>query len=902
MSDPRICESCQAWVCKAEDAWCGYCKSPCSRIELIVKPSILIVGEVAPRLGILLRNPTLSPLTISSIVAPEWLTVEPCVGRTVEPGGECRFLCRAATDTLTQPQGGEITIRTSIGDATHSVSAIDEDPAIVCTPDEIEVWESPSRARQKVSIEMAPRAGELTIHAVESGGSTGLNVATALKKPFRSSATCRLPLDLHAESGLLVKKPYATLLVRFEGAHGKSEKEVRIGAAVRSAPQLSWADPNKPAETRFQTAGQHLRFALRNQADDDLEGGRKNAKLTIQSVTLTPPQECVGAVIQPLTRLPIEIFGGQEGAIEFDLNLEHMQRAPTNLFHFVLDVTANVPVARRRVPFIIEPLRPFEGMLAIDFGSSNTTCAALETDCDLELIPLEGDKPISPTYVQYLSLASTEPEVRIGSDPKMLASVDEAVAAGTLSALKQKLGETNAELIVRPQNSELWFKRSAATVAADYLHEIRRTAETKKNAVFHEFLVTHPSICSYDQFRNLNHAIKQAFGDGTIHWLQEPVAAVVPLIKDITSRSDAPRHDFTVASFDLGGGTTDIAVLVVHRGQSQYGFTEIRPQIINSRGKRFGGEDLTTFLETRLLENCNRFLETMHPGERVVRERMSGVLPDTALRNKSELRRTAESFKASLSREKNTAPHQINLAIYVEQTQSVQERIFSFSDIRAAGGRDIEREFADHTRGKLHELVEILRKCAAKVQTLDYIHLSGKTSFLPIVEETIHQAFPRAKIIPAKNPKECVVAGACLSVSMRKSTKRRLVLPFGAQRTTSSIGVFDVVTRVFSTILPVDRDIPADGLKGELKGYWFGEEKISLWENLALEDEDVEVALHDELLAKLGTWKPERTVPLGDGQPWTLLLVLKDFQLQVSAVGSQGGEVFFHRVGGNIRP
>lgn len=904
MPEARICESCGAWLCKAEDVWCGYCGVSCAHLELTVKPSVLIRGEIAPRLGILLANPTMSPLTIQSLQPPEWIAVEPCAGRTLGPGERCLLWGTAASHLLKEPQSGEIAIETTIGKVAQSVSAIAENPEILCTPAEIEVWTVPGQSRQNVELEIAPREGELLIHSVKRGFSGGLDVATEQQDPFRASQKNRLRLILDAKSDLLVKKPHATLLVNFEGAHGAREVEVQVGMAARNPPQLTWIGQFKDPEKIYQAAGQTLRFILRNQSKEESDDGRRNARLVLQSARLTPPPAYDAAVIRPVTRMPIEIAGGEERILEFELNFERTPPAEPPMVNFDLHINANIRVKPLPVPVILRRLESVEGvLLAIDFGSSNTTCAAVQLGGDPELIPIEKNRTVSPTYIQYLSLAGDEMNVRIGSEVKRDAASDERAAASTLSRLKQRLGEPDDELSVLPENSERRVDRRVAQAVADYLHEVRRAAEINRKIAFHELIVTHPAVCSLNQFRNLNQALKQAFGNSHIQLLQEPVAAVIPFIMKTASGPDAPSHDFTVASFDLGGGTTDIAVLIVHRESRAPGSMEIQPRIVNSRGVRFGGEDLTNYLAERLLENSKRILAERYPELHVIVGRMSGVSLDSSSINEYALRLVAEQYKASMSEEKGVeAPSQLNLLVFNDKTQSGQSHTFLFQELASAGGRNLRVDFENYTRGKIRDLAELVRMCARDVNVLDYIHLSGMTSLLPIVVETIRKEFPNVKIRRADDPKECVVAGACLSVSMRYGTTRRLVLPRGAQRTTSSIGTYDVGVRSFHCVLPVNTEIPLEGLSGKREDYWFGEEKIVLWENLGLSDENVDSAIRDGLLARIGTWEPERTAPLINGQPWTLRLLLKDFDVHVSAIVSRGEEIAFHRVDRRIRP
>jgi molecular chaperone DnaK (HSP70) len=896
MPDPRhICAQCSAWHCASDDAWCGYCGAPCAELQLTIRPSVFLVDHIPPKVCLQFTNPTCTTVQIQKVSAPDWITFEGDVRKSLAPGEPYTLWATAQTFDMEEPQAGQIAVQTSVGDAISTVMVIEEEPILDFTPREIEIWSGAGSTRQRIPLTIAPRLGDLRISNITPGSVEGLTVITKIDQPWTASAATELAIALEANGDILARKSYASLLVHFDGPHGTKSLEMKLAVAARNPPQLSWTGEDEQPRQLFQTSQQHMRLALKNQVSGGFDGGLNNGKLILESVTLKAPNNCAGAIVQLLSPLPIEVPGGEERTVDFELNFENISLSKPELFHFDLEVRTNGPRLRKPVPLDIHPLQEFDGVLAIDFGSSNTSCAVVEVGCDHEEIRLEEDTAVSPTYIQYLDLSGPEPKTEIGSRVKRLSSIDAAVSASTVSGLKQQLGEPEQLIKVRPENSEKWLERKITDAVADYLHQVRYIAESRRNVLFHDFMLTHPAVCSLIQFRNLNTALTDAFGahSENVHFMQEPIAALIPFIMDMASKPQQPSY--TVASFDLGGGTTDIAVVRVHHAWNESGSVEIRPQILSCRGVRFGGENLTDYLEQKLRDRCDDLLGSEGKKTSMVRPDMAGVSTSDININKSKLRDAAEKFKISLNRDgKKDALPQLILRVQ-KQDRTVGDFNFDFDELNSIGKRNLEREFLDYTRDEIRKMAKILDQCGARAESIQYIHISGKTAVLPVVRETLQRLYPSVEIVLASNPKECVVTGACLSLSMSRGKKRRLILSSGLQRTTSSLGVFDNESRTFTPILPVDTEIPAEGLQRDLAGYWYGAEPVTIWENLGLDDGDIEASLGDKLLYKLATWRPGRKVIPPPAVAWALRLTLKNFELAVSAVGPNGEIIQFRQ-------
>ncbi len=888
MADRLVCPSCSAWLLNARDAWCGQCGAPSARVDLRVRPDVLQINNVAPPVMVEVTNHSCADLQVEGTETPGWLTLQ-AAPQMLVAGTTAWLTGKARTMALRQPEAGTVTVRTSAGAAQGMLLVIEETPAFTISPSPLEVWASPAGERQPIMIHVEPVRGMLRIHDVRGGPLGGLKVLSGVQHPVLASPGSGATVIVQCDA--VRGTPAASLTVQFDGPHGLTETEVRAEIALRKPPQIRWQGEHQPPAKRFNTAGQRLEFVLTNQSSDT-DGGTGNAALALETVTLELQSTLHKPVpVRLLSRLPLLLRGGESAMVSFELTLTDAPVDPDRALVFSLRCMGNIVPFEKRVQVLVLPLPVFDGAVAIDFGSSNTCCALVESGREFEQVAFDGVNVSSPTVVRYLDLSGAEPETEIGARVKALAATSERVAASTIGDLKQRLGDVEDRIPVRPYNAEIWTSRSATDAAADYLRTIRRRLETSRETLFRDFILTHPAVCSLRQYRNLHQALRQAFGEHhRVRFLQEPIAALIPLL--MGNARKAGMETYTVAAFDLGGGTTDMSIVRVQTSAFPGNRMEIRPTILFSRGVRFGGEDLSDFLAEQMESRSEALLATQRPGARLIKRGLPGCSMEDILRNRYALREAADQFKASLSEEATSAePAQIILRVLPRNGQQAEDFTNPFRSLRNAGGSDLKWAFLKEVERHVQSVAAPLQAAAGQTELLDMIQLSGKTTYLPVVAQTIAAMFPKSRVLRAANPKECVVAGACLSQTLQGAAVR-LVLPDSARRTTSSVGVFEVTTATFVPILPVDIEIPHGGLERALPRGWFGSERITLWENLGISEQELRER-GSSLLHKLGTWVPERTVPEAEAEGWALHLLLKDFELSVTALGPSGEPVRF---------
>lgn len=800
------------------------------------------------------------------------------------PGQSLNLAAQARAAKVGAAEAAPITFHTHAGVGTAEILWIEEEPDLLCYPPRLEAWGGATEAEQEISLRTMH--GKLILRSCRLEKFPGEAALVAAGKPphnLLASVVQGPSVRLKLHAGTLPLGPHkARLAVEYLGPHGPAYTYAGLEIAVRRPPQLRWPGEHQRPRILRQTDRQRLPFQLQNQDPASRDSGVDNADLVITSVELTslPGAELP---VQLLTPMPQRVRGGHAVEVVFELDLTRFEGEPARLHDFKLKAVTNAGVLDRPCPVSIEPSAFFAGVVAIDFGTSNTTCAVQLSGGAPELLPLDGEELISPTILSYLDLKRTPPAIETGARIKRIAVEDEAVAVSTADQLKQRLGERRQEIAIRARSTGEWGTRKASDAASDYLRDIRQSAEAHRNEVFSHFVLTHPARCSLRQHSRLRNALMQAFGarNARIAFLQEPIAALLPFMLE---QAQLPViRPYTVASFDLGGGTTDVAIVRVVHTETAGGQIEIRPSILHCEGQRFGGEDLTGFLRNQLTLRCERFLEVREPGARLITDNTSSVAALDVRRNRAALTMAAENYKASLSEEGSAAaPSALDLRITQPDGQTASYT-FDFLVIASSVGPDLEQLFLDFTRDGVRAAARMLLSAVERLDIqLDSIQLSGKTSFLPVVPATLAALFPATPIQRALEPKECVVRGACLSQALQRG-RILLQLPDQGQRLTSSLGVFSRHTPFFIPLLHADSPIPPEGLTADLPNAWDGEEHVELWEDLTAAPREIEYSAAVQHLSSLGRWVPEMT-HAGPG-PWTLRLMVKDFQLSVFALG-----------------
>lgn len=527
----------------------------------------------------------------------------------------------------------------------------------------------------------------------------------------------------------------------------------------------------------------------------------------------------------------------------------------------------------------------FNGVLALDFGTSNTCCAILGRRQDqFVLVPIDSpahnrQPTTTPTLIQYCDVTPEGKRVfRIGAYVESISN-DPRVAGTTVRSPKRNLGrfaEADRFDVRFFYNSEKQASLFAREVVADYLDQVRLAAEDHGKAVFKRIVITHPARFRIQQMRDLEAAVREAFGpDCEISMLQEPVAAALDFIVSQEALAVGP---YTLGVFDFGGGTTDLSLMSVENIRDN-AFTEIRARLISSTGKWFGGEDLTRFVIAAGLDRCQAVARQLRNQAEIFTEPRQAPDPSRrwlARQNASALQRWAEQTKLLLVK------HGDNHEAYMEAQPgifpSLKLNVFTPSGVEEMSfpHQEIVPKQVDLYTYLEKELMKLVHMLGSLVEStpkkhLDYVLLSGKSGAIPLVAEVLGREFPASIIKIASEPKECVVSGACILEKLQDSADMYLNID-GTAATVSRMGFENVGaggTKIFEQLVGAGIPIPERGLVSTRPILLSRRKEIRLLENDGDDDALWIMGKENVNISELGVfavecppdWLPQRPVP-----------------------------------------
>jgi PAS domain-containing protein len=616
----------------------------------------------------------------------------------------------------------------------------------------------------------------------------------------------------------------------------------------------------KPAELTIWEAGHQFEvllgrpskvtLTLQNKEPRDATGGKGNAALLIQSIRWETLDGRAVDWIHPAADLtyPIRIEGGTFHRIDFTVQTENATGLSEgrHSLRCVLETNTVNGQEVARCDIKARPVSIYDGVLAIDFGTSNTCCAILHRKAnDHEMIPLDAHnsaKPTTaPTVSYYLSeQANGSRNVNIGVYADQLAA-EPKVVQSTVRSPKRYLGKTKDEhpFEVRFSETREYTTLSTQQVVTDFLLQVKHAAEEKGQATFRRFIITHPARFRTGQLKDLRAAVTAAFGkDCDVTTLQEPVASALAFI---VSGKETIRDRYVLGVFDFGGGTTDLSLLLVTNSRIEH-LLSIEVQVVASTGKWFGGEDLTYFILNKALEKAKQVLPQMkipQPAELLSDEHplMDQSMVLMARTNRLRLWQWSELVKPLLF-DKGQALTVEDLPFRLDLFPELKLQTFT-----PAGAADVGFQFdilkpnsaevLAYLETELRVLCAMLRGLVQRstLNKLDCLLMSGKSSAISRVGAVLQEEFPETEIIRSEEPKECVVRGACILEKIGFAGDVELSI-VGGKTTISRLGLEgnEEGQMVFREWIAAGVPIPPEGLIVS-RAYLFTRQAIEVLEN-----------------------------------------------------------------------
>lgn len=885
---PIQCATCDLWESIEGDLYCSWCGATLIDLALTIDTDYLYVGDPKTTLKMVITHAGVwGAVRIESVTTDQpWLTIKSdhqarsLPGRSLRTGEFIELTLEADLAALPNDYNvANITVVSNVGPRTVSFEAVPR-PTLdkVSTGGEHTILLD-NLPEEKLTGYLAISSGVVTIETLKT------DVGWAEVQPINQTIPClldarrakRLEFEFKIDEALLQQEikskgekfpaeRSANLVMKF----GDMETERSWPFYVKCflPPKLNIPEAERPVEVEA-FIGKRAKFGLT--LENFRQGAQGRADLKILKIDSDVSWlRSTSAIVYPLV-----IASGQYQHVTFEAEVDELSGGTHHAKLMFLTNTSGL--TKQHDVFVeleVRQMPDFDGVLAIDFGTTNSCCAFIDRRGRQDLIDIgEGSDKSTTTSSAILYkniLENGRKHYEIGNRAYDLWLRGGAlIARCTVTKVKRHLG-TDRRYRIRfqdePAREEVYTPRE---VTADIFRRILEQAEEKLHARVRSCTVSHPSRFSVRQIDDLKAAIASCgIDDNAITLVHEPLGAALDFIRGEDVRTK--YKDYHVMVFDFGGGTIDVTLLkVVNEPQSARQIVYVKPDLLGVTGDpHFGGEDVTESVLQVIHARCEQNLKAKTPSATKclvpIKEEQFGNNPlykTFARENRGRLRARAEAAKIATalygdrhveSLDEMLAGHGGAPEAQVAEAKALRTVLSDkfYLDV-IVDNEHVNREFiykeiaADNDLinaplgPKLAEIIEMMKRLARKkgIAAPEIIVLSGKSSALPIVRELISEAFPDSIVEVPKDLKECVVRGACLLTE--EEPQEGVVVKFDSGRSlsamTSSLGISvrgESGSR-FKTAIEAGEPIGEDGVRGVVESDvgFKRRTRITIWEN-----------------------------------------------------------------------
>jgi molecular chaperone DnaK len=273
------------------------------------------------------------------------------------------------------------------------------------------------------------------------------------------------------------------------------------------------------------------------------------------------------------------------------------------------------------------------------------------------------------------------------------------------------------------------------------LAKLKRDAETYLGEAVTDAVITVPAYFN-DAERQATKEAGEIAGLNVLRIINEPTAAA------LAYGLDKGKEDELILVFDLGGGTFDVSLLEVGKGD---GFSTI--QVRSTSGdNRLGGDDW----DQRIVDHlAKKFKETT--GVDVSKDKIA----------LQRLKEAAEQAKKELSQSMQTNVQLPYLSLTENGPANLDETI------TRAQFEQLTADLLERTRKPFND---VIKEAGVKLADIDHIVLVGGSTRMPAVAELVKSLTGGKEANKGVNPDEVVAVGASLQAGVLKGERKDVLL------------------------------------------------------------------------------------------------------------------------------
>lgn len=878
-----LCTTCHCWEFATEDVFCGWCGATLVDARASLDAEHVYTGDYDRPLTLVVRHTgAFDTISLGRVEArAPWVRVNPegLSGARLQSGGEVRLPVEFDTRGLAPGDyhRAEIAVETSVGERVAVLESVPKPKpeaklGAPGAPGEYLILLD-RLSEERLTGYMAVTRGVVTVTDISTDVPWARVVCSdRVTFPHRLDARANLPLEFKLDidedyllnrikQGLEIPPVTHEAQLIVEYAELTPPRKYTFYVKCFLPPELIVPGAEEQRTYRVEVfTGRRFEvdLTLRNGEEGEADG---RAELQILNVV---PAEKWLQPSAPLT-YPLSIKSGSYLHVTFAVQTDQLAEG-SHLSK--LTFQTNAPGQGRQKDYYVEAsvrqMPEYEGVVAIDFGTTNSCCAFLDRSTRHGLIAIDekawGKPTTASSTILYEDMFEGGEKDYIIGDTAYAISFDPSATFSAVRQVKKRLGSAEPYSIIFRKSPDKRASFPPKEVAADIIKRILDRAEGVLKKRITSCTISHPSRFSLRQIEELKGALA-ACGIKKIKTIHEPVAAALDYIERRGAAEG--RDEYHLLVYDFGGGTTDITLLRVRRDKHlTQNLKIVTPKVLGATGDPlFGGENVTDIVMELGHERCEQWLRDKHPGAASVlvpfdaenfqnNERRRRL----AQENRNKLRRWAELTKIAIAtygdeHMERLNEHQgnfdkgiidgVNVRQLISELWEKIERRGERLDLETIVDGEIKRqkeifphdyiapkaaELNAELRPRIESIIEMAEAWSRNlgVETPDVVLLSGKSAALPIVQELMREHFPQADIQKAGELKECVVRGACQLSARDPRVGIRIKLDdsiLGATTSRLGVGVRWDGQGKFMEIVGAGVPIGPQGLRREVKDW-----------------------------------------------------------------------------------
>ena len=801
------CQRCRVgWpIHEGYDNYCGYCATRVVDYEIEIKGGPLYIDEMPeePFLMLNLRNTGSVPVDVESIEArPAWLKPEHTNELTVPVGKfrEIKVGIYMDTSKLSQTglkrlYSGDIEVKAANADNKNVVLEVLPPPDFGFSQEHMtfgNLGSSSGNVEVAINLEVPIKRSNVAFDAVKAEGACQdwLRIPDELRqrglhlKARQDSLLIPVLINMRKylakseDTEVDARSAEATLSFKIMGREKQEERSIKLiykqppGLRISGVSDITVMKGRWNKEKEFELRLENVGGGQIDIAQLAFKGQPKWLKLSPSQGVIKKDEEENLTVIVDMEKAP-------EGRESFELT--HSLGDKLFASPFVLNIDVQV-------------MPTYPRYLAVDFGTTNSCCARVDDGNELELITYyEGATEETGTLADKLVTSEiiykdeSRGELKYEVGPLAWHQRLSYGTANYFRSIKRKLGTDDHRYIHLDGKI---IPLEPYQIAGHIIQFLLETASEKVKASIVRCVAGYPSRFNHRAIDELRDIYKN-LGITDILMLDEATAAALEYVFERNKQNKGKPESYYILVYDFGGGTTDIALLLVHVEEGK-----LRIKHTDSGGDRgLGGDDITELIISSIIQeyegSIRAELVANNPGLADVSVEIpvcrvndvftpSGSNYDVKLiENTVALYEAAEDIKTDLSdamakelkalknptseilrklSDQVETERSLNLNISIGGKFSILSDILPMNEIGFSAKYSLIEEYLSP------KLDNVLAQVEAMFRDLETDHrklimLAGQSSAIPLVKQKIEQRFSQAEIIVPADLKGCVAKG-----------------------------------------------------------------------------------------------------------------------------------------------